>query len=208
MRHLSAVSKYDVNMLLDVRPRISIVSQAAGTMGTSGAASAAGQLLSFASFQDRYPVDLCDNRVPHFVEGETHPWETPQIQDNAAYAAALESLERPAPATGMIGTAGRQSLALVRAAVANGATGAGSTSEVRPSELQTWLQQIQDGAHSGNKHLVNSRLAKIQTALEVREAREARVSMKSGKAIGGTSYRPDFMLHAVLASEHLRLGQT
>ena len=201
MRHLSAISKYTVQMLLDMKPVVSI-------LGNSGERV---EDMSWASFQDRFAVDTSivgeASRIRHFVAGQIDPWQADfdKARVNSASSSASRPVGPDAPVSAVVAAvaAGQTS---ATAGATSGESGAAAEKPSEPSLLETWMSEIAEGAAKGNLLIVNSRLQKLRKALTVPESHQPRVSMTSGKGAGGLMYRPDFMLNTVLAAEYVYLA--
>ena len=190
LRHLAALYKQDVRMLMDTMSKIVVTEIAENTQELE-----AGQTLSWTDFLEKFPVPSEGraglegiSHVRHAVAGQRVPWDLSDSQPCRRGSASDASSAAAGSGTG---------------------THAGihmPGGDASESLVSIWLQQISEAARSGNLQVVDNRLEKIKEVLVLQKAKQSRVSFRTGSRVGGSCFRPEFLLHAVRFAEHLKLG--
>ena len=158
---------------------------------------------TWTEFCEKFPVKVnfgsSAHEVPvrHYVAGKNHPWDG-DLSDDPQASATPAGDEGSSTAVALFDTRGRAT----RSGSGSAAPGKGSSDG---SFLDELMEQIRSGARFGNMALVEGSLQKLRESLTVPAAQQGRISTKTGKAVGGTAYRPDFLLRCVLAAEHVKL---
>ena len=205
LRHLAALYKQDVRMLMDTMSKIVVTEIAENTQELE-----AGQTLSWTDFLEKFPVPSEGgagwegiSHVRHAVAGQRVPWDLSDSQPSRRGSASDAA-------------SGDVAGAIVQAASASSAAAGSGTGthagihmpggDASESLVSIWLQQISEAARSGNLQVVDNRLEKIKEVLVLQKAKQSRVSFRTGSRVGGSCFRPEFLLHAVRFAEHLKLG--
>ena len=192
-RHLSACNKGDIRVLFDLKPDIECVCCASGSVPL-------GSRITWADFQQKFPisVDVGISHIRHFVAGRKPPWDS--ADDGSAQAAGSRIEPRGSgqlvPVSGSSSSAGQVSQLQP----------ASDVESSRKSLLNQMLDDIEQAAKAGDMARLQNRLGLVRTAVDLPKTTTSRQDRERKKNIGGVTYRPDFLLHAVRLCEHLSLG--
>ena len=200
VRHLAALPKADVRLLMDAQPNVMYVRVPASP-------DVVGSVASWDAFRARFALPVADT-VPcpfrHAVKGGAFPWSM-----------AIPADATP-PCTEDIVPAGDAA-----ASSNSGLPAEGRLPEVGISRADKLLANILDAARSGNLQLVQHQCNAVRDMLTVPELRTARAAAQMRRSNadgadnaesqpqpprkpGGLMYRPHVMLHAVLTCDYVK----